>query len=175
MRLYNSTNIRKCNNFWGIIFVFIFIFSIFYINANVLTITVVSGKSMYPNVDDGQILLVDRINRDVSREDIILAKTENSGREYIIKRTIAIGGEVITIDYGKNYVLVDGELLFEPYINLVEDDPMLDFDNVSRISYTVPDGYVFVMGDNRNYSMDSRNEEIGFISMDEIIGKVITS
>lgn len=174
MRLYNSTNIRKYNNCFLIFYVCVFVFSLLYINANVLTITVVSGKSMYPNVDDGQIFLVDRVYRDVSRGDIILAKTVNSGREYIIKRVIAIGGEVITIDYGKNYVLVDGELLSEPYINLAEDDPMLDLDNVPRINYTVPNGYVFVMGDNRNYSMDSRNEEIGFISMDEIIGKVIT-
>lgn len=149
-------------------------FLLLYINANILTITLIRGNSMYPTVEDGEILLVDKIHRDMSRGDIILAKTMNSGRQYIIKRVIATGGEEITIDYSKNDVLVDEVLLSEPYISLAEADPMVDLDGVTTINYTVPDGYVFVMGDNRNYSMDSRNEEIGFISMDEIIGKVIT-
>lgn len=86
---------------------------------------------------------------------------------------IAVGGETVTIDYESNEVMVNSALLWEPYINLEASDPMQRRNDAAVIEYTVPDGYVFVMGDNRNHSTDSRDKEVGCISMDSAIGKVI--
>lgn len=149
--------------------------ALLYASRHLLSIAVVNGDSMYPTMENGKFLLVDRIHSMYSRGDIILAQvpTMNSGGEYIVKRVIAVGGETLSIDYEKNEVTVDGELISEPYINLEEDDPMWPENDVDTIEYLVPDGYIFVMGDNRNYSADSRSEEIGPISEKKIIGKVI--
>lgn len=73
------------------------------------------------------------------------------------------------------FFIVNGMLLDEPYICLAEADPMLDLDGVTTINYTVPYGCLFVMGDNRNHSADSRNQEIGFIPEKGVVGKIIKS
>ena len=67
---------------------------------------------------------------------------------------------------------VDGKPLLELYINLENEDPMQN-DELISVDYVVPDGYIFVMGDNRNFSVDSRSENNSFIPEKDIIGKVI--
>lgn len=140
-----------------------------------LTIAIVYGNSMYPTMQNGKVLLVDRVHKMYSRGDVILAQAPGMGSDEkcIVKRVIAVGGETLFIDYEKNEVTVDGKLISEPYINLEGNDPMWPENDVDTIEYLVPDGYIFVMGDNRNYSADSRTEEIGPISEQQIIGKVI--
>lgn len=146
-----------------------------FINSNILTVAIVSGDSMYPSLMDGDFLIVDRTQSIPTRGDVVLIRISQFelGDMYIIKRVIATGDESLTIDYERNEVYIDGVLLCEPYISQNGADPMLNEDSVTTMNYTVPDGYVFVMGDNRNHSMDSRDEEIGFISTEKIIGKVI--
>ena len=94
-------------------------------------------------------------------------------REGIVKRVIAVEGETVTIDYDKNEVTVNGEVILEPYINLSESDSMLAETDETTATYIVPNGCLFVMGDNRNHSADSRSWEIGFIPKANVIGKVI--
>ena len=167
----SKAKIMKSNLIW-VIGICAMASLLLYLNTNILTITVVSGNSIYPTVENGDVLLVDKVNRNVSKGDVILAKIMDSDREYIIKRVIATGGEEVTIDYSKNAVMVNGMLLDEPYICLAEADPMLDLDGVTTINYTVPYGCLFVMGDNRNHSADSRNQEIGFIPEKGVVGKI---
>ena len=131
---------------------------------------------MYPTLQNGDIILVDKTHTNVSRGDVVLAEISpnNNDSEYIVKRVIAIGGEDLTIDYTKNSILIDGILFSEPYINQEEVDPMQIAADVDTAEYVIPDGCFFVMGDNRNHSMDSRDEEIGFVSAEKVIGKVVT-
>ena len=122
----SKAKIMKSNLIW-VIGICAMASLLLYLNANILTITVVSGNSMYPTVENGDILLVDKVNRNASKGDVILAKIMDSDREYIIKRVIATGGEEVTIDYSKNAVMVNGMLLDEPYICLAEADPNVGF------------------------------------------------
>jgi len=146
-----------------------------FINSNLLTIAVVSGDSMYPSLRNGEYLLVDRMYDAPSYGDIIVVQdaSEEHHSTYIVKRVIAIGGDTVTVNYDKNKVFVNGKLFDEPYLNYEVDDPMRSADSMTSISYHVPIDSVFLMGDNRNFSLDSRSEEIGFVLEKNIVGKVL--
>lgn len=134
-------------------------------------VIVVSGPSMNMTLVDGDYLLL--INNYLYPEpkhgDIVVAAKESfKNGEPIIKRVIATEGQWVDIDFEKGVVYVNGTALEESYINtstnLYEgvDFPLM-----------VDDGCVFVMGDNRNESKDSRSPEIGMIDKREILGKAI--
>lgn len=147
------------------------------INTYVARLAIVSGESMYPTFMDKDILLINQINYIPSRGDVILI--DISGRllpgRYIVKRIIAVSEDTVTLDYEKNTVYVNGIMVSEPYLNLNQSDPMLALDAVNNITYQVPTGTVFVMGDNRNHSIDSRYEILGMVSKADIVGRVCDS
>ena len=87
----------------------------------------------------------------------------------IIKRVIAVGGDTIDIDFEKGIVYVNGDALDEPYIS----EPTTRDEEAFSYPLTVPEGYCFVMGDNRNISKDSRHSDVGLVSTDEIEGKAL--
>ena len=96
---------------------------------------------------------------------------EDSEERYWIKRVIGVPGD--TVSFSGNEVYRNGELLTEPYVNPEETPNYEDFRNqYANSSVTVPEGYVFVMGDNRNYSKDSRM--MGLVDQRAIVGKVLT-
>lgn len=130
----------------------------------------VSGDSMLPTLQEGNRLVISHINYHPKYGDIIVSVQDNTVEEAIIKRVIAVGGQTVDLDPETGAVIVDGVALDEPYIY----EPI--YRNVpAQIEFpvTVPEGYVFVMGDNRNDSLDSRSAEIGMIEERYILGKVV--
>ena len=101
--------------------------------------------------------------------DIIVASKDSfKDGEPIIKRVIATEGQTVDIDFTAGIVYVDGEALVEPYVNT----PTTLKEGVA-FPLTVSEGCVFVMGDNRNDSLDSRSTEIGEIDCREVLGRVL--
>ena len=90
----------------------------------------------------------------------------------IVKRVIAVGGQTVRIDYGSSKVYVDGVALDEPYI--LEQTMFYPGGDLSIQEMEVPEGHVFVMGDNRNNSSDSRHYELGAIDNRYLLGEVVT-
>ncbi len=128
--------------------------------------TVVNGVSMQPTLSDGDNLIVDKLSyrfRDPDRFDIIVFP-QGDGR-YFIKRIIGLPGENVRIDEDGS-IYIDGEKLSESYGKEVIQDPGLAKDGIELGA----DEY-FVLGDNRNDSMDSRMAEVGRIAGDRIIGR----
>ena len=137
-------------------------------------IAMVDGNSMYPTLHNGDLLMVKKLGDSFSIGDIVLLKlslTPNT-KEYAVKRVIAVGGDTVTIDYEVNSVYVNDQILDEPYINYDQDDPMRRNGKPSNIAFCVPDGHVFLLGDNRNYSLDSRDNMVGLVATEDIIGTV---
>ena len=130
---------------------------------------------MYPTLHDNQLLLVLRPGYQPRQGDVVVIHTGKGifNRDYIVKRVIATEGQAVKIDYDLNEVSVENVTLSEPYLNFEEGDPMLPRDDRSVVRYTVPEGCVFVMGDNRNHSADSRSDKYGMIDQNMIVGKVV--
>ena len=131
----------------------------------------VKGPSMYDTLLDGDrlILLSSVFYREPKQGDVIVASLESfKDGECIVKRVIATEGQVVDIDFLTGEVRVDGVLLDEPYIHTPTDrSEGVEFPVV------VEPGHVFVMGDNRGNSLDSRSLEIGQIDKRQILGKAI--
>lgn len=132
---------------------------------------VVSGPSMKNTLIDGDWLLLmgNVLYNDPKQGDVIVAskKSFDNGKP-IVKRIIATEGQMVDIDFEEGVVYVDGIALDEPY-TLTETTL---FEGVN-FPIKVEDGCVFVLGDNRNESKDSRSKEIGLIDCREILGKAI--
>ncbi len=128
----------------------------------------VVGDSMNPTLIDGDKLLVSDVLYTPKQGDIVIFRKDEYKPEALVKRVIATEGQTIDIDFDRGRVYVDGELLDEPYIAELTKN-QLDFQGPQ----TVPEGCVFVMGDNRNASSDSRRAEIGMVDERLIVGKVL--
>lgn len=127
----------------------------------------VSGTSMYSTLHHDDRLLVSKLFYTPEQGDIIILRTD-AYEEPLVKRIIAVGGQTVDIDFFTGEVFVDGEVLDEPYIYETTHN-----DEGFKGPVTVPDGCLFVMGDNRNNSNDSRLSRIGFIDKRAVIGKVL--
>ena len=131
----------------------------------------VQGTSMYPTLDNGdQLLLLSFGYNEPERGDIVVLMADDFMDQPLVKRVIGIGGDVIDMD-PSGTVTVNGEALYEPYINDLNGQDMYLGD--IQFPLTVPDGQVFVMGDNRNGSSDSRKAEVGTIPYEKIVGKAV--
>lgn len=138
----------------------------------VARLSTVDGDSMYPTLIDGERLIVSDLFYSPENGDIVVLQEKNAFfTSPLVKRIIAQEGQTIEFDYENWGVYVDGEKLTEPYINRELEKAMKNYGSPDSI--TVPEGHIFVMGDNRNHSTDSRDSLVGFVEYDEIIGKVV--
>lgn len=165
---------KKQSDRWFTIFCGVMIVLLL-INTFVIKLALVDGRSMYPTLQDNQLMLVFRPGYTPAGGDVVVIHTGNGifNRDYIVKRVIATQGQSVTIDYDLDTVTVDDTILTEPYLNSEEGDTMLPRDDRSVVRYTVPEGCVFVMGDNRNHSADSRSDKYGMIDTGKIVGRVV--
>ena len=134
----------------------------------VFRIIQVDGSSMVPTLTNGDKLIVWGAGYTPERGDVVIVDSYTTYGKPLVKRVIAKGGDTISIDYETGTVTVNGEVLQEDYI---AEPTYLGYD--VKFPYTVPEGTVFVMGDNRNQSLDSRSSYIGCIDEQDILGKVL--
>ncbi|MGN1316469.1 MAG: signal peptidase I [Acutalibacteraceae bacterium] len=129
----------------------------------------VEGFSMTNTLQDNDWLLT--VQKDsYERGDIVVITQPNFFNEPLIKRVIATGGETVDIDFDTGTVYVDGVALEEPYTR--EDYILPKLDDIN-FPYTVPEGEIFCMGDNRNGSTDSRSVRIGSFDERYVLGKAV--
>ncbi len=160
---------KKRTSIWGVIWDYIKLIILavliaLVLRAYVVDITHVEGTSMQPTLQNGDNLLTAKIVylfNAPQRGDIVVLHAPDAPGENYIKRIIAIPGDEIQITNGNVYI--NGELQRESYLQ--------DAETTGEIHTLVPEGYYFVMGDNRGDSRDSRSESIGLIKQSDIIGK----
>ena len=126
----------------------------------------VDGNSMYETLHNNDRVIMSNLFYTPRNGDIIVFKARSHGDTPLVKRVIATEGQTININFADGHVFVDGILLCEPYIN----EPTRSEGNF-RGQLTVGEGKVFVMGDNRNHSNDSRS--FGEVDTRYILGKVL--
>lgn len=144
---------------------------------NVMGTVLVKGSSMEPNFNHGDLVFINKLSTSIGSPDygdvVICKLDEGSGYENIIKRVIGLPGDEIDIVEND-----DDEDVYDLYVNgeYIEEDflgePMMTDGNI-EYPFEVPENSYFVMGDNRNESLDSRRESVGAIHKDDLMGKVV--
>ncbi len=134
----------------------------------------VEGDSMVPTLHDRDMLILQSVGYTPRNGDIVvLAQQSFRGGRPIVKRVIATGGQQVDIDYAANTVTVDGEVLDErPYLG---DTVMQEKSWTVNNHVRVPEGFLFVLGDNRNNSTDSRSTEVGLVDARCVLGRAVWS
>ena len=135
----------------------------------VIRIMDVNGSSMVPTLKNGDKVLVSGLLYEPDRGDIVVFKKDSyNDNKALVKRVIAVAGDTVNIDFDNGIVYVNGEAIEEAYLDGSTNNK-LDFIGPQ----TVPENCLFVMGDNRNASTDSRDKRIGMVDKRLVIGKVL--
>lgn len=143
----------------------------------VARLTRVDGSSMDNTLRHGEIMLIWSLGYTPRQGDIVvLNKTSVLLPDWtepraIVKRVIATGGQTVDVDYSSGLVYVDGQPLDEPYLPEQMRRPAPP--SMQQTHWEVPEGSIFVMGDNRNHSTDSRDSLLGAIDTDYVLGRAV--
>ena len=138
----------------------------------------IDGNSMHPTLQNGERVIISDVFYTPQYGDIVVISSEVYGNVPIIKRVIATEGQWVDIYGGNVYVGDDGSNMFKVSDEFVGDAYTEDVVASGLLGYynypiQVPENHVFVLGDNRNVSLDSRTEVIGFIDCRQILGKAL--
>ena len=158
-------------------------FVVFLVFTYLIHIVSVQGTSMVPTLEDGDRIIVSALGYTPENGDVVVIDGRSSyllsedGRivekdglgKSIVKRVIAKGGQTVDFNFETGEVFIDGKVQNEPYIKEITHRDEYAFDYPLEI----PKGYVFVLGDNRNLSKDSRHPDVGLVSEEEIIGEAV--
>lgn len=134
-----------------------------------IRIAQVDGNSMYPGLLSGEKVIVSGVFYEPDYGDIVAIGRADSENGSLIKRIVGLPGDEINIDFNSHIVTVNGYIVPENY----EVNAALSEKGDLTYPVHVPENCVFVLGDNRDDSLDSRFSEIGFIQLDEIVGKAV--
>ncbi len=149
----------------------------------------VDGSSMRNTLHDNEMLITTSLV-DPKPGDIIVfhmtSETYDHFNEPLVKRIIAVGGQTVRYDYSTMEVFVDGEKIDDGWAHYLDQSgqdigkltqyPMYGYDAQTKVfETTVPEGKLFVMGDNRNHSSDSRTIQVGYVDERQVLGKVIAN
>ncbi len=131
----------------------------------------VVGDSMLPTLHENDLMLLQSIGYTPKQGDIVVLRKSSFMSDPVVKRVIATEGQHVTVDYMNHCVLVDGVPLEEPYILELMQDP--NRSDMPVVDVTVPEGSIYVLGDNRNHSSDSRSERLGTVDTRYVLGRVL--
>lgn len=159
-----------------VLLLFTYIFGIAVVRGESMMNTLSNGDKViislfYGDPEQGDIVVLNIDRKVTFGEDGSLLEEEGTGK-CVVKRIIAVEGQELDIDFAAGVVYVDGERLREPYLEL----GLTHLDEgafTGRYPIVIPENCVFVMGDNRSVSKDSRSGDIGLVPVDCIVGKVI--
>ncbi len=129
----------------------------------------VDGHSMLPTLQDRDMMLVTELGYSPKQGDVVVLTKSAFLDQPIVKRVIAVGGQQVDIDYEAGTVSVDGVALQEPYILEAMERPTNPYMGNEHV--LVPEGSIYVMGDNRNHSSDSRYATLGTVDVRHVIGR----
>jgi len=163
--------------------VLVSVFVVLLLFTFVFKVATVEGDSMKQTLHDGDRLILSDINYTPEYGDVVIINSwdaylfDANGNpvageglnKRVVKRIIATGGQTLDIDFKTGTVTVDGAVLDEPYIN----NPTTRDEGAFTYPITIPEGYVFVLGDNRGVSKDSRHPNVGLVAEVDIVGKVL--
>jgi signal peptidase I len=150
---------------WGEALVFALTFVVLTFTF-IFRIITVDGSSMLPTLHDKDKIIISNILYKPKQGDIVVLTKKEFSSQPLVKRIIAVEGQTIDINFTTHEVIVDGKVLDEPYIN---EPTSLSYD--MTFPAVVPKNCIFVMGDNRNRSTDSRKITIGMIDKRNVLGK----
>ena len=142
----------------------------------VVRLSVVDGHSMDPTLEHGELMLVWSLGYSPKQGDVVVLNKTTAGflgEAAIVKRVIALEGQSVDIDYEDSVVYVDGVALKEDYI--LEEMYLPGGSHMGQTHFEVPAGEIFVMGDNRNGSTDSRDDRLGTVHEDYILGRAVAA
>ena len=161
---------RRARTFFDIVEILILTLAILFVSSSFfIRHAVVDGGSMNKTLSNGEHLIISDFFYTPDNGDIVVFQPENSENTTpLIKRVIATAGQ--TVEIHNAVVYVNGVAIDEPYVFL---DGEIDPNYLNYPETVVPEGYVFVLGDHRNNSKDSRYDEVGLVDVRSILGRVL--
>lgn len=149
-------------------FFLVFVLSLALNFCSSLRVYEAAGSSMAPAFQEGDRILF-QMGASFRSGDVVILSAGELGM--VIKRVIAVEGQHVRVDYDTHCVYVDGVALDEPYINGIMEQPTDSA--LIYLDLTVPEGSVYVLGDNRNHSSDSRHQLLGPVDERYVLGRAL--